>query len=50
MARNPDIVIRVGSAYSNAWLQSTTNASHWLDIEDQLGWERVTEFERKGCL
>jgi hypothetical protein len=44
----PDIVIRIGSDFNNAWLQSKTNAGDWWDIDDQLEWERATEFKRRG--
>jgi hypothetical protein len=46
----PDIVTRMGSDYTNGWLQSTTNVADWWDIDDQLEWERATEFTRKGRL
>jgi hypothetical protein len=47
---DPQIVLRFGSDSTDGWLQSSTPTSAWWDIEDQLDWERTTQFERKGRL
>lgn len=45
-----DYVFRFGSDSTEGYLQSTTSSTLWDTIDDQLQWERATDFMTHGAL